>query len=473
MLDAVVVGAGPNGLAAAITLARAANSVLVLERATTPGGGVCTGELTLPGFRHDVCSAIHPLAVASPFFRTLPLHEHGLEWVYPPASLAHPFDDGSAALLERSVTATAAHLGMDGDAYGRLLDPLVEAGDMILADILGPLRPPRAPLASGRFAISALFPAAQLARRRFRAEKARALFAGLSAHSTLPLERSPSAAFGLVLGLLGHVVGWPFPRGGAQALTDALVTHLRSLGAEIECATRIDSLTELPAARAVLLDLTPKEILRIAGDRLPPRYRRGLVRYRYGPGVFKLDLALDSPIPWTAPECCRAGTVHVGGTLEQIAASESAPGARRIPERPFVLVAQQSLFDPSRAPRGKQTVWTYCHVPNGSTVDMTDRIERQIERFAPGFRERILARSTRGPRELQALNPNYVGGDINGGLPELRQLVTRPLARIDPYSTPVPGLYLCSSATPPGGGVHGMCGYWAAQSALRRSLACR
>jgi phytoene dehydrogenase-like protein len=471
MLDAVVVGSGPNGLAAAIALARAGRSVLVLEASEAPGGGVRTAELTLPGFRHDVCSAIHPLAVASPFFRTLPLDEHGLEWIEPPAPLAHPFDGGYAAVLERSVTATASWLGIDGDAYGRLLDPLVEQGHEILADVLGPLRLPGAPLASGRFAASALLPATTLVRRRLRGERARGLLAGLSAHSMLALESSPSAAFGLGLGLLGHLVGWAFPRWGAQALTDALVAHLATLGATLECGTKVETLAELPPARAVLLDLTPREVLRVAGDRLPPRYSRRLGRYRYGPGVFKLDLALDGPIPWAAPECRRAGTVHVGGTLDEIAASESAPFEGRVSEHPFVLVAQQSLFDPTRAPAGKHTVWAYCHVPNGSSVDVTDRIERQIERFAPGFRERIIARHAMGPAELEARNPNYVGGDINGGTQDLRQVVTRPVARLDPYSTPVPGLYVCSSSTPPGGGVHGMCGYWATRSALRRSLA--
>ena len=470
MLDAVVVGSGPNGLAAAIALAQAGRSVLVVEAADTVGGGMRTAELTLPGFHHDVCSAIHPLGAASPFFRRLPLAGHGLEWVEPPAAVAHPFDDGTAAVLERSVTGTAAQLGPDGDAYGRLLDPLVERADAILDDALGPLRVPFSPITTARFGADALQPAARLARRRFRGERTRALFAGLAAHSMLPLERAPSAGVGLVLGLLGHTVGWPFPCGGSQALADALASHLRGLGGEIRCGHRVDWVHDLPAARAVLLDLSPREVVRVAGPLLPARYRRRLERFRYGPGAFKLDLALDGPIPWAAPECAGAATVHAGGSIEELAASEAASWSGEAPERPFVIVAQQSLFDSTRAPAGKHTAWAYCHVPNGSAVDMTDRIEAQIERFAPGFRERILARHTMGPRELEAMNPNYVGGDINGGVQDLRQLFARPAPRIDPYSLPVAGLFLCSASTPPGGGVHGMCGYWAARAALRGPL---
>jgi phytoene dehydrogenase-like protein len=470
MLDAVVVGSGPNGLAAAIAIARTGRSVLVLEGADTIGGGMRTAELTLPGFRHDVCSAIHPLAVASPFLRVLPLAEHGLEWVEPPAAVAHPLDGGRAVLLERSVTATAAQLGRDGDAYGRLFDPLVARAGAILHDALGPLRLPFSPVTASRFGAAALQPAARLARRRFRDGDARALFVGLAAHSLLPLDRAPSAGVGLVLGLLGHTAGWPFPRGGSHALADALAAHLRALGGEIECGHRVDWAHDLPAARAVLLDVSPREAVRIAGPLFPERYRMRLERFRYGPGAFKLDLALDGPIPWAAPACAQAATVHVGGSLEEIAASEAAVWRGETEERPFVIVAQQSLFDGSRAPADRHTVWAYCHVPNGSRVDMTERIERQIERFAPGFRERILARHALGPGELEASNPNYVGGDINGGAQDLRQLFARPAPRLDPYSTPAPGLFLCSASTPPGGGVHGMCGYWAARAALRGPL---
>jgi phytoene dehydrogenase-like protein len=464
--DAVVVGSGPNGLAAAIALARAGRSVLVLEAARTVGGGARTAELTLPGVRHDVCSGIHPLAAGSPFFKTLPLAEHGLAWVDPPVPLAHPLDGGAVVLLQRSVEETAAGLGPDGAAYVRLMNPLVRSADLLFEGLLGPLRLPRHALALARFAVDAILPAELVARRRFRTEQARALFAGLAGHSMLPLSRSPSAAFGLMLAVTAHAIGWPFPRGGAQAISDALASHLRSLGGEIECGRHVGSLRELPPARATLLDVTPRQLLRLAGDRLPPSYRRRLAGYRYGPGAFKLDLALDGPIPWAAAAAARAATVHVGGTLGEIASSERAATGGEHAERPFVLLAQHSLFDPTRAPPGTHTVWAYCHVPNGSTADMTERIEAQVERFAPGFRGRILARHTLPPRELERYNENYVGGDINGGLQDLRQLFTRPLARLVPYSTPLRGVYLCSSSTPPGGGVHGMCGYFAARAAL-------
>jgi phytoene dehydrogenase-like protein len=470
MPDAIVVGSGPNGLAAAIALARAGRSVLVLEAAETVGGGTRTAELTLPGFRHDVCSAIHPLGLGSPYLRTLPLEMHGLEWIQPPVPLAHPFDDGTAALLERSIEATGETLGDDAGSYRKLMSPLVRRADTLLSELLGPFRLPRHPFLLARFGLSAILPADRLARRRFEGARARGLFAGLAAHSMLRLSLSPSAAFGIMLGLLGHHVGWPVPRGGSQAIADALASYLRSLGGEIECGRRVESLAELPAARAILLDVTPRQLLSIAADRLPARYRRQLEGYRYGPGVFKLDLALDGPIPWTAEGCACTATVHLGGTLEEIAASESTMSRGEHAERPYVLVAQQSLFDPTRAPAGKHTAWAYCHVPNGSTVDMTERIEAQIERFAPGFRDLVLARSAKGPAELEAYNANYVGGDINGGVQDLRQHFTRPVARRVPYSTPAKGVYLCSSSTPPGGGVHGMCGYWAARAALRSAL---
>ena len=467
MPDAIVVGAGPNGLAAAIVLARAGLSVRVVEAADTVGGGARSAELTLPGFVHDVCSAIHPLGLASPLFRGLPLADHGLDWIDPPAALAHPFDDGTAVVLERSPAAAAPTLGEDEERWRRLFAPLVREAEPLLDDVLGPFRLPAHPLSLARFGARAALPATLLARLSFRGAKARGVFAGLAAHSMLPLGRPPSAAFGLVLGLLGHAVGWPFPRGGSQRFSDALASYLRSLGGEIETGRRVESLAELGGARAVLLDVTPRGLLALADDRLPTRYRPRLERYRYGPGVFKVDWALDGPIPWLAEECARAATVHLGATLEEIAAAEAAPHRGEIAERPYVLLAQHSLFDATRAPAGQHTAWAYCHVPNGSTADMAARIERQVERFAPGFRERILARSALGPAALERHNANYVGGDINGGAAILSQLVARPVARLSPYTTPLPGVFLCSSSTPPGGGVHGMCGYHAARAALR------
>lgn len=466
--DAVVVGAGPNGLAAAITLAQAGKSVIVFEAKDTIGGGVRTKELTLPGFRHDVCSAIHPLALGSPFFRTLPLADYGLEWIQPLAPLAHPLDNGTAVMLERSVEATAEGFGRDAKAYRRLILPLVEHWDLLAEAFLGPLRvkPLLHPFALVPFALRALSSTTGLAHFLFKETRARAIYAGVSAHSMLPLERPVTASFGLMLMVVGHVMGWPLPRGGSQAIVEAMAAYLRSLGGEIVTETEVKSLARLPSSRAVLCDVTPKQLLRIAGDRLPSLYALQLSQYRYGPGVFKLDLALDGPIPWRAQECLRAGTVHVGGTLEEIAATERAVWHNVHPERPYVLLAQQSLFDATRAPEGKQTVWAYCHVPSGSTLDMTGRIEAQIERFAPGFRDRILARHTMNASELEQYNPNYVGGDINGGVQDLWQFFTRPTIRPVPYTTPVKGLYICSSSTPPGGGVHGMCGYFAAQAAL-------
>jgi phytoene dehydrogenase-like protein len=466
--DAVVVGSGPNGLSAAIALARAGRRVTVLEGSETIGGGCRSEELTLPEFVHDTCSTVHALALASPFLSRLPLAEHGLELVHPGAPLAHPLDDGSAVLLERSVDETADGLGPDADAYRRLFEPLVRTAPELMRQILGPLRPPRHPLAMARFAPAALRSAVGLARSRFEGERARALLAGCSAHSMLSLSSPASAAFGVVLMLTAHQVGWPVARGGSQRLADALVSHLRSLGGEIERGRWVESLDELAGFGTTLLDVTPRQLQRLAGSRLPAGYTRRLTRYRYGPGIFKLDWALDAPIPWTAPKVARAGTVHVGGTLEQIAASEQAAVSGEHCERPFVLLVQPSLFDASRAPEGKHTAWAYCHVPSGSPRDMTEPIEAQVERFAPGFKDLIAARSAMGPEEVEQRNPNYVGGDINGGVQDLRQLFTRPVARPVPYSTPVEGLYICSSSTPPGGGVHGMCGYWAVRAALRR-----
>jgi phytoene dehydrogenase-like protein len=468
--DAIVVGSGPNGLSAAIELARAGRSVLVREAAGHVGGGATSAELTLPGFVHDVCSAVHPLAVGSPYFRSLPLDRHGLEWIHPEAPLAHPLDDGSAVLLERPLEATARGLGSDGDAYATLVGPFVRAWPGLEPTILGPpLRVPPHPVAAARFALAAVQPARRLARRRFAEARAQGLFAGLAAHSIRPLDALATAGFGLVLAVAAHAFGWPIPRGGSQRIADALASYLRSLEGEIATGAPVESLAELRGARLVLCDLTPRQLLRLGGDRLPPRFRRTLARYRYGPGAFKLDWALNGPIPWRADGCARAGTVHVGGRLEEIAEAEAAPWRGRHAERPFLLVAQPSVFDPTRAPTGKHTAWAYCHVPNGSQEDMTERVERQLERFAPGFRDLVLARSVRRAAELEGHNPNLVGGDIAGGANTLSQLVARPALRRVPYATPVPGLYLCSASTPPGGGVHGMCGYHAARAALRGS----
>jgi phytoene dehydrogenase-like protein len=469
--DAVVVGAGPNGLAAAIELARAGRSVVVCERSEHVGGGTATAELTLPGYRHDVCSAIHPLAVGSPFLRTLPLAAHGLEMIEPEVQAAHPLDGGRAAVLHRSVQATAAGLGgRDGEAYAALVGPFAAAWDDLAEIVLGAPRPPRHPLLAARFARSGVRGAVGLANATFRGDGARSLFAGMGAHSMLPLDRPPTAAFALVLLALGHAAGWPVARGGSQAIAEAMAAHLRSLGGEIRTSHEVRSTADLPRSRAVLFDVTPRQLLAICGGQLPRRYRAALGRYRYGPGVFKVDYALSAPVPWLAEECRRAGTVHVGGALAEMAASESTVARGGHPQRPYVLVAQQSLVDPGRAPAGCHTLWTYCHVPNGSTVDMTDPIEAQIERFAPGFRDVVLARSVRGPAALEADNPNYVGGDINGGAADLRQVLARPVLRLSPYSTPNPRFFLCSSSTPPGGGVHGMCGHHAARAALRGVL---
>lgn len=467
--DAIVVGSGPNGLAAAIRLAQNGHLVTVVEALESIGGAARSLELTLPGFIHDFGSAILPLGAASPFFRQLPLEQHGVDWIHPEAPLAHPLDDGRAAVLFRSVDRTAASLGPDGATYRSIMGPFAERWEDLTEELLAPLRPPRHPLLMMRFARYGLASAKALA-SHFTEAPARALIAGLGAHSFLPLERRPSAAFALTLGMLGHGVGWPFPRGGTQCFTDALVSHFRSLGGEIVTGSPVRSTRDLPSSRAALYDVTPRQMLAIAGEDFSGMYRRQLQRYRYGPGVFKLDYALSGPIPWTAAECRLAGTVHLGGTFEEIAAGEAAIWRGEAPERPFVLLAQQSLFDPTRAPDGKQTVWAYCHVPNGCTVDMTDRIEAQIERFAPGFRDLVLARHVLSPAELECRDANLVGGDINGGVQDLWQQYTRPVVRPVPYTTPRPNTYLCSSSTPPGGGVHGMCGYFAAEAALKRSL---
>ncbi len=466
--DVIVVGSGPNGLAAAVALARAGASVLVLEAESEIGGGTRTAELTLPGFAHDVCSAVHPMGILSPFFRELPLAEHGLRWIRPPASVAHPLDEGPALILERSVARSAEGLGADGAAYERLVSPLLRSPHRLLADILAPLRIPRSPLQMARFGMRAAFSANRLARILFRGERARALFAGCAGHAILPLTHPLTAALGVIFSFTAHVEDWPVARGGSRAIPLALASLLESLGGRIETATRVKRLAELPSARAVLFDTSPDQLVAIAGDALPAGYRRRLERYRYGPGVFKLDWALDGPIPWRDPRCLEASTVHVGGTLEEICASERDMYRGRHAERPYLILCQQSDFDDTRAPEGKRTGYAYCHVPHGSNVDMTDAIEAQVERFAPGFRDRILARHGMNARDFHAYNPNYVGGAITGGVADAFQLFTRPVARLDPYSTPNPRLFLCSAATPPGGGVHGQCGYWAAQSVMKR-----
>ena len=468
-LDAVVVGAGPNGLAAAVHLARSGRSVLVLERSRAVGGGSRSGPLTIPGFVHDICSSVHPFAVASPFFRGLPLADHGLEFVHPDVPLAHPLDDGTAVVLDRSMTETASGLGADGRAWRRLFEPFVDRFDDLAEQVMGPLRPPRHPVLLGRFGLHGVRSARAVAEGSFDGERARALFAGLAAHSVLPLDEQLTAAFGLLLGAAAHAVGWPVVAGGSQGLPDALAGLLRSLGGEVRTGTPVRSMGDLPPARQYLFDLTPSALAGIAGDRLPASYRDRLRRFRHGPGVFKVDLALDGPLPWRASECAGAGTVHLGGTLEEIAASESDVGRGEHPERPFVLLVQATRFDGTRAPEGRHTVWAYCHVPNGSTVDMTERIEDQIARFAPGFRALVSGRHTMGPADLERYNPNYVGGDIAGGAHGGFQLFARPAPSLDPYSTPADGIYLCSASTPPGAGVHGMCGYYAAEAALRRN----
>jgi len=467
-LDAVVVGSGPNGLAAAIALAREGASVAVFEGADEIGGGLRSAPLTQPGFLHDVCSAVHPMGVLSPFFRQLPLEQYGLIWRRPAASVAHPMPDGDAVMLYRSLERTAAGLGGDAKAYRRLVGPFLERPHDLLADAMAPLRIPAHPVGMMRFGVRAAFSANRLARLLFREAPARALFAGCAGHSVLPLTSPLTAALGLMFAITGHVEDWPVAQGGSQSIGRALAGHLESLGGRIETGRRIERLEELPAASVVLFDTSPEALSRIAGDALPPGYRRRLARYRYGPGVFKLDWALDGPIPWRDPACLEASTVHVGGTLEEICASERAMYRGRHSERPYLIVCQQSQFDETRAPAGKHTGYAYCHVPHGSTVDMTGPIERQVERFAPGFGDRILARHTMSPAWLERHNPNYKGGAITGGVADAFQLFNRPVTRLDPYATPNPRLFICSAATPPGGGVHGQCGYWAAQSALRQ-----
>ncbi|MGH9326928.1 MAG: phytoene desaturase family protein [Terriglobia bacterium] len=462
--DTAVIGSGPNGLAAAIELARSGLSVLVVEAEQELGGSTRTSELTLPGFFHDVCAAVHPLAVSSPFFSRLPLSEYGLDWIHPPLPLAHPLDDGTAIVLSRSIDETCDSLAVDGTMYRSLMLPLAASWPLLAEDLLAPPRLPRHPLLVARFGLNAWRDVVSVAEGLFRGQRAKALFGGLAAHSALPLEQRPSAAFALLLAAAGHAAGWPIARGGSARISAALAAHLRSLGGQLRTGEPVNSVEQLAGVRALLCDVAPCQLLAIAGHRFTRSYCRKLQRYQYGPGVFKLDWALDGPIPWTARDCCRAGTVHLGGTLEEIARSERAVWHQRTDPRPFVLLSQPSLFDPSRAPEGKHTAWAYCHVPNGSSAQMLDAIESQIERFAPGFRSQVLARHVMGPHELERHNSNLVGGNVTGGIQTFRQTILRPTRQL--YSTSARGIYLCSSSTPPGGGVHGMCGYFAARRAL-------
>jgi phytoene dehydrogenase-like protein len=473
---AAVIGAGPNGLAAAIVLAQAGLPVEVFEAEPQPGGAARTMELTLPGFHHDFGSAVYPMAAASPFFASLPLHGYGLEWIHSPAPLAHPFDDGTAITLERELDAAVEVFADDGEAWRDLVGPLVAHWAEFAQAILGPvLRVPRHPLRLASFGLNALIPADFLARTKFCSRRTQSLFAGLAAHSFLALDEPVSASFGIVLGATAHIAGWPIPRGGAQAISRALIEHLSRLGGTLRTSCRVESLASLAAqfhsefdagSDLALCDVTPRQLLHIAGERFTPSYRRALARYRQAPAAFKVDYALSQPIPWRAAECARAVTVHLGGSLEEIAASEDAMRWGRCAERPFVLLAQPTLFDPSRAPEGKHIAWAYCHVPHGSEFDMLPRLEAQIERFAPGFRDCVLARHVFRPADLEAMDANLAGGDIVGGAADWWQLLFRPTWR--QYATPDRRVYLCSSSTPPGGGVHGMCGYHAARLALRR-----
>jgi len=463
--DAVIVGSGPNGLAAAITMRQAGLSVLLIEGKDTIGGGLRTAELTLPGFKHDVCSAIHPMAVASPFFASLPLKDFGMEFIQPGLAAAHPFDDGSAAILSQSLQQTASSLGRDEQAYLDLMGSLVENWEKLVGNILSPLRFPKHPLLLAGFGLKAL-QSAEMLSKRFATEKAKGLLAGMAAHSIQPLTNLATGAIAMVLSAVGHVHGWPVPKGGSQTVADALSAYYVSIGGQIQTGRMIASLDELPKAKTILFDLTPKQLLNIAGDKFSGLYKWQLEHYRYGMGVFKIDWALSSPIPFTALECREAGTVHIGNTFAEIAAGEKSSSNNHQAEKPFVLLAQPSVFDSSRAPEGKHTAWAYCHVPNGSQQDMTAAIEDQVERFAPGFKDTILAKHTMNTSEVEAYNPNYIGGDINGGIIDLAQLYTRPALRLSPYRTSEKGIYICSSSTPPGGGVHGMCGYYAAKKAL-------
>ena len=464
--DAVVVGSGPNGLAAAITMQQQGLSVLIIEAKGTIGGGARSAQLTLPGFVHDVCSAIHPLAASSPFFTTLPLQKFGLEYIYPPLSAAHPFNDGSAAVLTNSVEETADFLGPDKQAYIDLMSPIVKAWPILLPELLAPLHFPMHPLTVAAFGKKAILPASTLI-KKFSAPKAKGFFAGMAAHAIQPLTNAATSAFGLVLLATGHAGGWPLARGGSQAIANALAAYFTSLGGTIITDRLVTKLDDLPPAQALIFDVTPKQLLKIAGDKFSGLYKWQLNRFQYGMGVFKIDWALSEPIPFTNADCRRAGTIHLGSTYEEIARGEQQSSDGNIVDQPYVLLAQQSIFDHLRAPTGKHTAWAYCHVPHGSAIDMTNAIEQQVERYAPGFKETILARHSMNTVQMETYNPNFVGGDINGGIINLAQLFTRPVISLSPYNTSAKGIYIGSSSTPPGGGVHGMCGYYAAKRALK------
>lgn len=467
--DAIVIGSGPNGLSAAIRLARQGLSVKVFEASDTVGGGMRTKELMQPGFHHDVCSAIHPLAMSSPYLKHLPLDEYGLEWITPELPVAHPMDDGPAVVMHHSLEQTMEELGTDGAAYRSAMEPIIRHWSTLTPDFLGPLRFPKHPINLALFGLKALQPASYF-QKRFKHERAKALFAGLAAHSILPLDSIATSAIGLVLGAAGHAVGWPLPKGGSQSIADAMAGYFKSLGGEIETGTEVKSTDQLPSHRCVLFDVTPRQLIQISGDLLPSSYRKRLENFQYGSGVFKVDYILNEPVPWSDPRCQKAGTVHLGGTFNEIAAGEKEMDDGGHAEKPYVLVAQQSLFDSTRTPDNRHTLWAYCHVPNGSTRDMTTEIENQIERFAPGFRDVIEERHTMNTSQFHDYNANYFGGDINGGRQDIWQLFTRPVHLIHPYATPAKGVYLCSSSTPPGGGVHGMCGYHAATLALKKEF---
>lgn len=464
--DAIIIGSGPNGLAAAINLQQKGLSVLILEAKDTIGGGLRTAELTLPGFKHDICSAIHPLAAASPFFTTLPLREHGLSWIHPRVAAAHPLSDGTSAILTNSILETAVYLGSDRKNYLKLIEPILKHWEVLLDDLLAPLHFPKKPLNFAKFGLDAILPATLLA-NKFQTPEAKALWAGMAAHSIQPLSNLATSAIGLVLMAAAHAKGWPIPKGGSQSLANALASYFVSIGGKIETGFYVKSLDQLPSSKAILFDITPRQLLKIAGHRFSTIYKWQLEKYRYGMGVFKVDWALDGQVPFISDKAREAGTVHLGNTFEEIAAAELATSQGKYPEKPFVLLAQQSLFDDTRAPKGKNAVWAYCHVPNGSTKDVTETIEQQVERFAPGFRERILAKHTFNTAQLEEYNPNYIGGDINGGIIDIGQLFTRPALRYSPYRTSAKGLYICSSSTPPGGGVQGMCGFHASERAWK------
>ncbi len=463
--DAVVIGSGPNGLAAAITMQQQGLKVLIMEAKPTIGGGMRTAELTIPGYKHDICSAVHPLGVNSPFFKSLPLEAFDLEWIYPTAALAHPFDDDTAAMLYPSLKDTATTLGEDADKYLNLMTSLVEDWNTIAPSLLGPLTIPSEMVKTVRFGLQAIKSAQQFV-KTFKGYKAKAFFGGLAAHSMLALDKQISASFGLVLGALGHVANWPFPKGGSQGLADALAAYFQSIGGTIQTDAHIRGLKQIPNAKVLLFDLSPKQLLEIVREQFPSGYVKRMEKYRYGMGVFKIDWALSAPIPFAASECLQAGVVHIGGSYPEIAASEKSVSQHKIHSKPFVLLAQPSLFDHTRAPKGNHTAWAYCHVPHGATTDMTEAIEQQITRFAPDFKDVILAKHTMNTVDMQYYNPNYIGGDINGGVQDIWQHFSRPILRWSPYTTPIPNIYLCSASTPPGGGVHGMCGFHAAKKAL-------